>query len=250
MKQRPAGLRNGIIGFLASGRLPGRIYSSIAITNTFPMIYLKAAVLHFVDGSTADVAAYDHLSVPPDLRLHLSGRAANPIYFDVSSVWQLIAEGDASRAAHCFSVISRPFKDLDRFPLPAKRKRVSQALFVSPKPDAHFNSNTRLVLDFFVHYRHTPMEAIADHPPIRGGVRHANDAHGDVVGPFPFNSLQRRDSRQPDSVGFSIRMGFAELGAEPMMHLIVPLPVFPGRGLERAGDTEEDDSAQARLDRP
>jgi hypothetical protein len=219
-------LRNGTIAFLGSSQLPGPVFLELTITNSFPMLVLRNAYWLKADGAIEDVSAYDHLSIPPDLRLHLSG--PDHLFFDAASLWR-VADGSGQQPfAHCFTAISPPHYRSRPFVEPGARKRLNQCAFISPLHDKAFNGTTRLGIDFFVHRWPLDTAVILQQPYIVAGTRLARDATGSVAGPYSFDSLQRR-AKPRGPLAFSIRMTYVDMEDDASLCFYTPLPVFARR---------------------
>src|SRR5690349_8456946 len=65
-------MRNGIIGIVAPIVSVKAI--DIKITNTFPLIALGSRATLVTPDGREDVSEYQHVSIPPDLRVHLTRR--------------------------------------------------------------------------------------------------------------------------------------------------------------------------------
>jgi hypothetical protein len=63
-------MANGTISLIAPD--PGGWAFDLKITSSFPMITLSGRTLLMRDDALEDVSRYQHLSLPPDLRVHLS----------------------------------------------------------------------------------------------------------------------------------------------------------------------------------
>lgn len=181
----------------------------IEITNTFPVIALPSKIkIVLPSGEVIETFnEYDHISIPADLRIHLSGKNSK-IFFDAILAWSLQK-----------NKINGPLKLFTFFGLPiaqspylsgGKNRRWDGAVLVSPKTDNCFNSSqTRMVIEFFIHKEFNENE-IVNFPFVDKNIRLAYDNSACLLGPFVFEGIQRKHSTDSDLL-FTIRYGFAEL---------------------------------------
>ncbi len=103
----PKKLKNGMIAII-DGYISNKSkkWLDIEITNYFPMIALPDKSFLISPDGKEDISNYDHLSIPGDLRLHLSSKE-NHIFFDASVAWAL-QDGEGDEPLHFFSYIDLP----------------------------------------------------------------------------------------------------------------------------------------------
>jgi hypothetical protein len=204
----PAKLKDGIVTFI-QGELPdARKLLAIDVRHSFPMISLgKNPILIHPDGSMEDIKRADHLSVPADLRLHITSPTTH-IMFDVSPIWDMIDILPRSPITHLFSFVGLPIDFATPLVKPGQRKVWHQGALISPMPDKNFSLDTRLCIEFFIHsieFCVADTEAVPFTIP-KMNMRLAPDRNGPVFGPFYFGELQRRDRPPRGDIMFSIRM--------------------------------------------
>lgn len=216
-----------MIVFLRDGTIPGPKLLDIEITNTFPLIALSKQT--YLIGPTQEVEllkGYDHIAIPPDFRLHISG-PNDHLFFDIIPVKELLENGQAG-SLHFFSIVGLP-SDL-ALPLvqPGRTRTWYQIVIISPFKDREFNASTRLFVDFFLHHLPISPKIIDKTPFVMPGMRLATDRSGSIFGPYIFADLQRQ-SGGDRRVAFSLRMGFANIEYNDSNYIYSPLKVFQKR---------------------
>ena len=202
-----------------------RKWLDIEVTNRWPLITLgeKSRLLR-ADGSSEDLSGFDHLSIPPDLRLHLSG-PADQIMFDAAPAW-VAASGRSPAPFHWFTFIGKTIERAD-FLSGGKRRVWNGCVLISPFTDERFDpTRTRVFVDFFLH---SVQFSNAEHAPMcLPGMRAAHDRQGCTLGPFLLGEIQRRAESSP-SVLCTLRFGFVELDNRSGTFLYVPLSIHSQR---------------------
>ena len=168
------------------------------------------------DGHQENLNHCDHLSIPPDFRIHLTGRDEH-IFFDISQIRNLIDAKSPIPITHLFSFIGLPNWRSATLVKAGKRKIWNEAALVSPTKDHPFTENTRLGIDFYLHSAPLVASEILGSPPIFPGVvtRLACDRPGAIFGPFSYSAVQRRNAPPREDMKFSIRMFYTEYGGIP-----------------------------------
>lgn len=220
-------LKNGMIVFMRDQLFPGPKLLDIEITNTFPLIALTNET-HLVYSSqkTEILSGYDHIAIPPDFRLHISG-SKDHIFFNAIPVWNFL-EGNSTKPFHYFSIIGLPARINQVLVKPGENRKWHQAEIIYPFKDDKFNGSTRLFIDFFLHSIYTSQDFIYKAPLIMKGLRLATDQRGSVLGPYQFESIQRRKKPIINTM-FSIRFGFANIDDNESIYIFTPLDIFQKR---------------------
>jgi hypothetical protein len=222
-----AKIKNGMIVFMRDQVIPGPKLLDIEITNTFPLISLtKKTYLISASGATEVLNGYDHLAVPPDFRLHISG-PKDHIFFDATSVWNSLEES-FKEPLHYFSVIGLPSRITQELVQPGETRTWHEAAIICPSKDAQFNDATRLFVDFFLHPSPMDLNLLHKFPFFMDGLRLATDRSGALIGPYSFESIQRRNKSIAD-VAFTMRFGFANIEDNESMYIYSPLDIFQKR---------------------
>jgi len=220
-------MKNGLIAFMRDQVVPGPKLLSIEVTNTFPLIALTPET-HLIraDQQSEILKGYCHLSIPADLRLHITG-PDDRVFFDVTPVWEAL-EKENSPPLHYFTLIGPPARIDQPLVRPGERRVWNQAALFSPFQDNPFNPSTRLFIDFFLQRENSNLEGVVNYPFAMSGMRLGEDRHGSVIGPYPFSEIQRK-TRPKSDIGFVIRFGFAEIDNNDAMYIYTPLKVYEKR---------------------
>ena len=232
---KPLKLRNGMIAFI-EGTISNtsKKWLDIEITNTFPLIALPKTRLILTNETYEEIDnfEYDHISIPADLRTHLSGKKGK-VFFDTTEAWA-IRDGHTTGPLRLFTFVNLPINDSTY--LSGDKKRLwDQVALISPKLDSKFNAeNTRMFIDFFIH-KNSDDSTITKMPFAQKDMRLAYDNSGPLLGPFSFESLQRKYDTEPEML-FTIRFGFTELEPSDTAFLFVPFEVFERRKNKKQGN--------------
>lgn len=214
--------KNGMIAIIdGTVSSTSKKWLDIEITNRWPVFSIgRQGTLLRPGEEPIDLVGYDHLSVPPDLRLHISGRKPR-IMFNAEPAWA-VREG-VSPFLHWFSCIGKTIAMADSLTGGKKREWHQAALF-SPFPDLQFvPTRDRAVLDFFLHRLDASFDAIS--PPLAiQGMRLAYDRSACTIGPFPLGGLYRK-TKLDLPLGFTLRMGFIAMEPGHGVCVYVPLAV-------------------------
>lgn len=221
---KPSKLKNGMIAFINREISSNtKKWLDIEITNTFPLIALpNKTILMLPNGQTEEVGEYDHISIPADLRTHLSGQNRK-IFFDATHAWAVI-DGQITKPLRLFTFVNLPIQFTPY--LAGKQKRIwNEVALISPIQDDKFDpTTTRMFIDFFIH-KNSADKIIITEPFAHKNMRLAYDNSGPLLGPFVFESLQRKYPTTPDLL-FTIRFGFAELIPTDAAFLFVPFEIY------------------------
>jgi hypothetical protein len=225
---KPSKLRNGMIAFI-DGTISNtsKKWLDIEITNTFPLIALPKTSLVLPNGQTEEIKEYDHVSIPADLRTHLSGPKGK-IFFDATQAWA-IKDGQAAGPLRLFTFANLPIQFAPY--LSGEQTRTwNEAALISPKQDSKFDpATTRMFIDFFIH-KNPADEKITNAPFAHENMRLAYDNSGPLLGPFSFEGLQRKYQTEPELL-FTIRFGFAELEPIDTAFLFVLFEIYERKKL-------------------
>lgn len=222
-----ARLKNGMITIVGNQTVPGPKLLDVEITNSFPLISLGSSAILFCQGSEGeDISQYDHLTMPSDLRLHLSGKKER-IFFDVSQIWEKV-DRNISFFTHYFTFVGLPYHRVPPMVQEGKMKSWYQGMIIAPSHDREFNASTRFFLDFFLHTSNIDLDTMVNYPFATDNMRLAADRSGVVIGPYSFDALQRK-IKPVRQVYFSFRMGYAELDDSETSYVYTPLKVFSRR---------------------
>ncbi len=217
-----------MIVFLRDETIPGPKLLDIEITNTFPLVALTQETHLICPGQDLEILkGYDHIAIPPDFRLHISG-PTNHIFFDAACIWNML-EGDSKEPLHYFTIIGLPSNHAKPVIDIGQTRKWYQCIIISPFKDKEFNSSTRLFVDFFLH--HTPLEPeiIYKAPLVMQGMRLANDRSGSLLGPYSFASFQRKKTDK--DIALTMRFGFVDIEnkGDEIMCIYTPLDIFQKR---------------------
>jgi hypothetical protein len=227
-------LKDGIVAFI-HGNLPGaQKLLAIDVRDAFPMISfgeVVGVILLHSDGSQEAIEA-DHLSVPPNLRLHITIR--NPriefdqIMFDVSPLMEAL-NNPSIPVTHFFTFIGVPYLHTEPLVKPGKKKVWYRGALITPLKDNGFTNDTRMSIEFYLHtgdFNEKDIEGLPFTIP-HMNMRLAPDRGGAVFGPFSFGGIQRRDLPSRQDIKFSIRMCYAEpADARPVVFIYTPLAQY------------------------
>lgn len=222
----PSKLRNGMLAFI-DGDISNttKKWLDIEVTNTFPLIALPKTILVLPEGKTEAIDDYDHVSIPADLRTHLSG-GKGKIFFDATQAWA-VRDGQGTGPLRIFTFVNLPVQSAP-YLIGERTKTWDQAALISPKQDDKFDPvKTRVFIDFFIH-KNSAKEIIYNAPFVNESMRLAYDNSGPLLGPFNFEGLQRKYPIEPDLL-FTIRFGFAELEPKDTAFLFVPFEIYERR---------------------
>ena len=225
-------MKNGIIVFMRDQVIPGKKMLDIRVTNPFPLISLEDEVHLLGPNRESEVLLnYDHISIPPDLKLHITGRNEH-IFFNMTPVWAAL-DSDRPEFVHYFTIVGLPAGRARELVPDGERRTWQEGMVISPFHDADFNDSTRLFVDFFLHNAPTETEDIARYPLVMNGMRLASDQQGPVIGPYPFADLQRR--RKPDeNIELSLRFGYVNLSDDAeSTYIWCPLDIYQRRPITK-----------------
>lgn len=223
-------MKNGMIVFIEGEPTSGNKLLEIKITNTFPLIVLdKKAFWYKANGEKEDISHFNHISIPPDLRVHLSDSSGieNSRFLNVERIWKLIDE-NSTDLEHCFTFIESPYKHTGLLVEPGKTKKwEGESEIISLFQFKNFNENTRFFVDFFLHNKLIPKERINNYKFCLPNMRLTSEKGINyLVGPYSFSDLQRREGCN-NNLMFTIRFGYVEMEDNTnSVYFYSPLPEF------------------------
>lgn len=203
--------------------LPGFKLLDIEITNSYPLIALTPRTNLICSERRYLINNYNHLTIPPDFRLHLTS-LCNRVFFDIASLQDFLY-GKGTSLFHYFTVVGLPSSRALPLIPPEKTRTWHGAMIISPFKDEKFNSSTRLFIDFFLHYLPMNFNTVYRAPFAAPNMRLAFDRHGAIIGPHSFADMQRRKKPEQD-VFFTMRFGFVEFPNDEEMYIFTPLKFF------------------------
>ena len=190
-----AKLKNGIFTILGSGKK----VIDIKITNAFPIIAVDSKTVIFKNDNSIGSHDYQHLSLPPDLRIHLT-----------SPTDHLFIEPDLAALNHSchirlFTYVSKIISECS----PLSGVWEGGSVIVSPFEDDQYNINhTRIVMDFILSAQPMISVDLNDEADWFANTRRASDQDGSFFGPINYQGFQRR----PKALHYFcfVRMGYVE----------------------------------------
>jgi hypothetical protein len=202
-------MKNGTITFLCDAPELSRQVIDVKITDSLPLIALSSTLrLIGRDGSWEDLSGYQHLSIPGDLRVHLTPKKGVGLRYRFLK--SILDQPTAARAGvtRAFTYVSPVIEQCRA--MPHGRWEGGSAI-ISPLPDAGYSpALTRLFVDFLVH-RDLNRPELTDAPFALQGMRPAPDRTDYRLGPFEFRTLHRKQMSL--DVFFTLRWGYWELEA-------------------------------------
>ena len=185
----------------------GRKVFDLKITQTFPIITTESGKTKLkTKKEEIDIKEYQHLSIPPDLNLHLTKSIGDKrhlsFYIDLVNHNNGTLKEDL---VHLFTWCSRQISNY--------RKPIGtweQAQIIFPSKDNKFTENTGIFIDFFVHKRPEETQLIQHYPYLFESMRFAGVNHRNLSGPYQFNEIVRGKHRVISNYLFTIRFGYYE----------------------------------------
>ena len=199
----------------------------LKVTQRFPIFNLNSKSGMFkADGSIWDTSDYRHLSIPPDLRVHLT-RASTDTGRDRHFLIrnrQTSPDGQLlSPFLHLLTFISAP---VIQYPEPRHssqpRRTWHQAVLVGLMGDKQYSPDrTRVFLDIFVHQAPCAPASIVDMPLARENMR-LPFGERCVLGPHRFQDLIRGTDMSTQFFS-SLRFGYCEMEVDESCYIHCPL---------------------------
>lgn len=225
-------MKNGAILIIGNQTIPGPKLLDIKITNSFPLINLESKSFLIKSSSVNDtesINGYDHLSIPPDLRLHLTGNNNRRLFFDAGRVWDFLDNNDDG-VFHYFTFIGLPFKKTKPIVGHGETKKWYGAEIILPPKDGKFSPETRIVIDIFLHT--SPNSVNSGSPPfVFSDIRSVLNNNTNIIVSYTLESLLRKKKHFNKDVYLSIRMGYIDIenSDENAVYLYTPLKKFEKR---------------------
>lgn len=182
----------------------------LKIMQSFPIVVNESPSTKLItNGKEVNTEGYQHLSIPPDLQMHLAGHEDLPrIWFDTD-----IVDDTSGRLKkdliHLFNWRSRPI-DMYKEPKDAGQPKYHGAQLVFLTPDQLFTNRTGISVDLFVHNYAAAIEEIKDFPFSTENTRHAGDNHGNLIGPYEFGEIVKGSHKVKPNYFFTVRLGYHE----------------------------------------
>ncbi len=201
-------MKNGTIMILgADANNIGRKVFDLKVMQTFPIISIDNdnSFLITKDFNETSISGYDHLSIPPDLNLHLTKNSGLDRHLSFKTDFVDFNGGLLKNDfLHLFTWMSKP---ISAYREPHGTWEQAQIIF--PPKDKIFSDNSSIFVDFFVH--NFPNETvIRNHPLLDKTMRLVGDNSGSIVGTFDFVLPNRGSHRFTPKFSFSARFGYYE----------------------------------------
>ncbi len=201
-------LSNGTIMILgADDKNIGRKVFDLKIMQTFPIISIDNdnSILVTKDLKEKSISGYDHLSIPPDLNLHLTSHIGPDRHLEFQTDFVDHNSGLLlNDFLHLFTWMSKPISSYKE-----PRGTWFQAQMIFPSKDILFTANTGIFVDFFVHNVMNKV-LVSEHPLFNESMRLVGDNSGYIVGPYDFEQLIRGNHKFTPKFSFSLRFGYYE----------------------------------------
>lgn len=202
-------MKNGTIMILAPDKKDiGRKVFDLKIIQSFPIITTDANTTKLItENGEENIMDYQHLSIPPDLNLHLTKSSGKDrhLNFDINLVNG--ENGTINRDfVRLFTWCSSPINNYKQ-PI----GKWFQAQIICLGKDSEFTDNTGVFIDFFVHKTPQDIEKISQTPYRFENMRFVGDRHGNIIGPYKFNEIVRGHHKIEANYFFTIRFGYAEI---------------------------------------
>ncbi|MFH1001381.1 MAG: hypothetical protein V1783_11150 [Bacteroidota bacterium] len=201
-------LKNGTIMILgADDRDIGKKVFDLKVMQTFPIISIDSdnSILSTKNFRGTLINGYNHLSIPPDLNLHLTKN--NGLYRHLNFKTDFVDFDSGllkENFLHLFTWMSKPIS-IYREP----HGTWNQAQIIFPPKDKLFTTDTGIFVDFFVHNAPDKM-AVCNHYLFDKTMRLVGDNSGYIIGPYSFEQLIRGSHRFTPKFSFSLRFGYYE----------------------------------------
>ncbi|MBD3311112.1 MAG: hypothetical protein GF349_01280 [Candidatus Magasanikbacteria bacterium] len=202
-------LKNGTIMILGPDKnnIARKVFD-LKIMQTFPIISIDKdnSILVTEDSKDISISGYDHLSIPPDINLHLTNNKTldNKHLNFVTNFVDYDSGLLKKDFLHIFTWMSKPISNY-REP----HGTWNQAQIIFPPKDNLFSENTAIFVDFFVHnFPH--VDIINDYILVDKMMRLVGDNSGYIIGPYEFEQVIRGLHRFIPKFSFSLRFGYYE----------------------------------------
>lgn len=180
------------------------------------------------NGTHQRISEFQHLTIPPDLEIHLTRFDRDPsgrIFFDPCPtdrnpvILSLVAP-----VARLFAYVSPPTSYCPV--LSGFRRKKGAALFLLNGDTSYNPYHSRCFLEFFVHtFRDEDLLRVRNAPMLRDDMRLPFEG-ASIQGPFPFAQLVPKSNRK-FTFAFSVRFGYCEAGPEENSLLYLSQRVRP-----------------------
>jgi hypothetical protein len=201
-------LKNGTIMILgADDKDVGRKVFDLKVMQTFPIISVddNDSTLITKDFKETPINGYDHLSIPPDLNLHLTKNNGLDRHLNFKTDLVDFDSGLLrNNFLHLFTWMSKPISTYHE-----PHGTWYQAQMIFPPKDKLFTTSTSIFVDFFVH-NFPDKKMVNDHALFDKTMRLVGDNSGYIIGPYDFEQLVRGSHRFTPKFSFSARFGYYE----------------------------------------
>jgi hypothetical protein len=174
---------------------------------TFPIISIddNNSFLVTSDLNKTSISGYDHLSIPPDLNLHLTKNSGLDRHLNFKTDFVDFDSGLLKdNFLHLFTWMSKPIPVYHE-----PHGTWNQAQIIFPPKDQFFTVNTSIFVDFFVqNFFHET--TVKTYPLFDKTMRLVGDNSGYIIGPYDFEQLIRGTHRFTPKFSFSARFGYYE----------------------------------------
>jgi len=218
---------NGTIMLLAPDHVGiARKVIDLKVMQRFPILDLgRQSWMTNVDGTLTDTSRYEHLSIPPDLRVHLTGARTGDRKDRLFLIEQPQALQDGSLSGpllHLLTFVSAP---VTTYPEPRNSSQSNRtwhqaAIIMLPADREYSAKRTRMFLDLFVHQQpYAPSFAL--HMPMAQAEMRLPFGERCILGPHWFQDLVR-GSDMTTRYFFTLRFGYCEMAVDEACYIHCP----------------------------
>ena len=183
----------------------GKKVFDLKITDSWPILTIDANQPQFFMDSTGNLTnskiCYQHLSIPPDLALHLTAKNGRRFLRNA------LTKSDGSLSdnfLHLFSWLSQPIVNC-----PPPIGSWNGAVMITMPPDSKFTANTGIFVDFFAH-RNKEETQIANYPYAEPSMRVVQDKTPNILTGRFVELIRKRGPQPSPDFYLSMRFGFWE----------------------------------------
>ncbi|MBP8688790.1 hypothetical protein KBH77_00350 [Patescibacteria group bacterium] len=183
----------------------------LKITNGFPIISTtNDDLLIECNNKTIDHANINHISIPADLNIHLTGKLNEHYFFSETITNNGLLNKDSY---NIFSLFSVPIENYE-FPVGTWH----QAEIHGIGKDKAFNNKTAMFIEFFVFKNDFDLDILNSLYPLKNiSMRERR-----ILGPYNFNEIIRKDTKNiKPNFKFAIRFGFYQ-NSDNKSKIIIP----------------------------
>jgi hypothetical protein len=179
----------------------------LKITQTFPIISIESGGARLFSKKIKDlpIEEYNHLSIPPDLNLHLTRDTGDEKHLKFKTE---VVNYDSGLLKidflPLFTWMSAPISNYRQ-----PHGTWNQAQLIFPPKDSKYSNSTGIFVDFFVHNYHAE-NLIKKHKLLNPTMRLVGDNSGYIIGPYELSETIRGNHSFSPKFLFSLRFGFYE----------------------------------------